>query len=68
MPADHGLRGDDDERTFPSGPESPSGDPKQFVQGAELGLGMPAFQHGELVAERQVLQEQCAMRTKATSQ
>jgi hypothetical protein len=32
VPADHGLRGDDDERTFPSGPESPSGDPKTISE------------------------------------
>jgi len=42
--------------------------PEEFVQGADLWFAVLAFQDGELLPERQVLQEQCAMRTKTTSQ
>ena len=68
VPAGHGLRRDDDERTLPSGPEPVREHPEEFVQGADLWVAVLAFQYSELLPERQVLQEQCAMRTKATSQ
>lgn len=58
MLTDHCRRRDNNERLLPSGPEPASGDAKEFVQGAELGLGMPALQYRELLPARQILQEQ----------
>ena len=60
MPADHGLGSDDDESLLPSGPELAREHPKDFVQRAELGFGMLVLQYRELLAERQVLQEQAS--------
>src|SRR5215813_6379805 len=58
VPADHGLWGDKDERLLPAGPEPASGNPEKFVQHVELGPGLPAFQHRELLPKSQVLEEQ----------
>ena len=60
MPADHGLGSDDDESLLQSGPEPAREHPKDFVQRAELGFGMLVLQYRELLAERQVLQEQAS--------
>ena len=56
VPADHGLRRNDDERTLPSGPEPVCEHPEEFVQGADLWFAVLAFQYGELLPERDVLQ------------
>ena len=64
MPANHGLRGNHDERLLPGRPTPASEHPEQFVGYAKLGFGMLAFQHGELLPECQILQEQASARTK----
>ena len=60
----HGFRGHNKERLFPPRPTPASEHPEQFVEYAELGLGMLALQHGELLPECQILQEQASTRTK----
>src|SRR5450631_107547 len=64
MPANHGLRGNHDERLLPGRPTPASQHPEQFVEHAELGFRMLALQHGELLPECQILQEQASARTK----
>ena len=61
MPANYGLRGNHDERLLPGRPTPASKHPEQFVEHAELGFGMLALQHGELLSERQILQEQASV-------
>jgi len=60
MPTNHGFRGDQDERLFPPGPVSEGGHPEEFVEHTKLGFGVLAFQRGELLPQRQILQEQAS--------
>jgi hypothetical protein len=64
MPADHGLGGDHHESLLPSGPELASERPEEFVERAELGPGMPALQHSELLPKCQILQQKTLARVK----
>jgi len=58
VPTNHGLRGDQEERLLPSGPELAREHPEKLIERTELGSGVPALQHGELLSKRQVLKEQ----------
>jgi hypothetical protein len=58
MPTGHGFRGDQEERLLPGGPEAASEHSEEFVGRAEFGPGMLALQYGELLPQRQILQEQ----------
>ena len=60
MPANYGLRGNHDQRLLPGRLTPASKHPEQFVEHAEIGFGMLALQHGELLPERQILQEQAS--------
>ena len=51
MPADHGLGSHHQESLLPSGPELAGERPEEFVERAELGPGMPALQHHELLTK-----------------
>src|ERR1700739_5132449 len=46
-------------KTLPSGPEPVREHPEEFLPGVDLWFAVLAFQYGELLPERQVLQEQC---------
>ena len=54
VPADHRLRGDDDERLLPTGPDAPSKYPEEPIEGTKARPWMPALQHGELLAKHKV--------------
>ena len=56
MPADHGL-GVTTTRVCFQAEQNPRERPKEFVQRTELGPGMSAFQYGEMLAKRQILQQ-----------
>jgi hypothetical protein len=60
MPTHHGLRGNHNERLLPGRPTAASEYPERFVEHAEFWFGMLAFQHGELLPERQIFQEQAS--------
>jgi hypothetical protein len=64
MPTNHGLRGNDNQRLLPVRPTPTSEHPEKLVEHAELGFGVFAFQNGELLPERQILDEQVSTRTK----
>jgi hypothetical protein len=68
MPTHHSFRGNDNERLLPGRPTPPSEHPEQFVEHAELGFGVLALQHGELLPERQIFQKQASPRTKDTNE
>ena len=57
MPTNHGFRSHDDERLFPPRPESAGDHPEKYVEHAELGFGVLALQHGEVLPEGQIFQE-----------
>lgn len=62
MPANNGLRLDKDQCPFPSRPEPPQDQPEQFIRSGKPRLGMPLFQHRELLAKSQIFQQQIAAR------
>ena len=66
MPANDGLRLDEDQRPFPSRPEPPQDDPEQFIGSGKPRLRMSPFQDGKLLPKRQVFQEQVAARAKSS--
>jgi len=55
MPPHHRLGEDQKERLFPVGPETARHDPEEFVEWAQSGSRVLAFQDGELLAEGEVL-------------
>ena len=57
MPANHGFGSDNHENLLPSGPELARERPEEFVKRAELGPGMPALQHSELLSKRQIFKQ-----------
>lgn len=57
VPAGHSVRSDKIEALFPVGPESAKGNPKQLVEQTQSWLRIPAFQHDELLAKSEVLQQ-----------
>jgi len=57
MPADHGVGLDDGERALPPGPEPAKYDPEDPIRGSDQG-SLPGGEGGELLAERQVLEDE----------
>lgn len=60
VPAHHGLRSNYNERPLPCRPKPASEYPEESVEHAEFWFGMLALQRGELLPERQILQEQAS--------
>ena len=60
MPTNQSFRGDQNERVFPPRPESEGNHPEEFVEHADLWFGVLAFQHGELLPQHQIFQEQAS--------
>ena len=54
MPANDGIRLDDDERVLPSRPESEEGDPERAIEWRDFGLGFLLAVSGKLLAEGQL--------------
>jgi hypothetical protein len=49
-------------------PHAPQADPKQSVSGAEFGFESLAFEHGELMPEGQILEQESGMGLEASEQ
>jgi len=62
MPANNGLRLDEDQCPLPSGPEPPQYHLEQFVRSSKSRLRTLLFQNGELLPESHVFQQQIAAR------
>jgi hypothetical protein len=61
MPSHHGVGLDEDERRAPVPPRLGQYDPKQPIPPPKLRTGARAFQRAELLAEREVLEDQFMM-------
>jgi hypothetical protein len=68
MPTDHGLRTDDEEGLLPGRPKAAREHPEESVERTEFRSGVPALQNRELLAERQVLQEEDLSRMKEANE
>ena len=68
MPADDRLRIDEQERLLPSTPETTGEYPEDFVNRSHPGSGMLALQHGQLLPESEIFQEQASMRLQAAGE
>ena len=67
MPADHSLRFYHDERLLPAGPDAAKCDPEEAVRVCEMGLGLLRLEHGELLPQGEVLDDElCACRGNGT--
>ena len=60
VPANHGLRRDDDEGLLPTGPSPTSRYPEQPVEWSEPWSWVSMLQHRDLLAERQIRQEKAS--------
>jgi hypothetical protein len=67
VPPDHRFRSDDNEGLLPTGPDSTSNDPEEFVEQAEDRPWTAPLQNGELLSEREVLQDEMPTATKHAS-
>src|SRR5215471_1128475 len=65
MPANDPLRIDQHQRLLPSTPETAGKYPKDSVNRSHSGSGMLALQHGQLLPEGEIFQEQASMRLQA---
>jgi hypothetical protein len=68
MPTNHGLWCDHDQSLFPGGPESMGNNPEQFVEPLEPWPRMPAFQNGEQLPKREILQHKFSTAAKKTNE
>jgi hypothetical protein len=68
MPADDSLRIDEHERLLPSTPETAGEYPEDLVNRFHPGFGMLALQHGQLLPENEIFQEQGLMLQAASEQ
>ncbi len=68
MPPDHRFRGDDDKGVLPTRPDSSSNYPEELVEQAYAWARMPALQHGELLAQREILEEEAPTRPHEAKQ
>ena len=64
VPADNGLRLDEDQRLLPANPQPPQHHPEQLVASNKPGLRMLPFENAELLSKSQVFEEQVAARAK----
>jgi hypothetical protein len=67
VPADHRFWGDDDKGLLPTGPDSPSNYPEEFIEEAEDRPWTAPLQHRELLPEREILQDEMPTTTKRAS-
>lgn len=67
VPADHRFRGDHDEGLLPTGPDSPSNYPEEFIDEAQDRPWTAPLQHTELLPEREILQDEMPTTTKRAS-
>src|ERR1700736_4052489 len=56
MPPDHGLRSHDEQHVRPSPPQMPEGGPEEAVEASQRRPRPLAFEHGDLLSEREDLQ------------
>jgi len=68
VPADHGFRRDDEEGLLPSQPDPPNDYPKELIEEGETRARMVTFQHSELLAEHEILQNKIPAATEKTNQ
>jgi hypothetical protein len=67
MPAQHGLRPDQEEVAFPAPVEAADDDPEELVASLEAGPVLGAECHLELLAEEQVLEEETLAAAESAS-
>jgi hypothetical protein len=68
MSANERLRIDEHEKLLPSTPRTTGEYPEDFVKRSNPGSGMLALQHGQLLPESEIFQEQASMRLKAAGE
>jgi hypothetical protein len=61
LPTENGVGGDDHEGLPPPGPDPGQPDPEETIRHAKLRPGRRSLVHGELVAQREVLQGKLAV-------
>lgn len=66
MPADYGLGSDDDQRVLPRGPDSVGCHPKQLVDDIQPWPRMPTLEHGELLSQSKIFEQEIAACAKQT--
>jgi hypothetical protein len=64
VPTDYSLGRDDDESLFPSRPEPTDSNPKELVEDVEAWPRASPLEHGELLAEHEVLEDKIATAAK----
>lgn len=57
VPPDNRLGSHDDQRSFPSRPAAPGGDPEELVEWTYSWARMPTLQNGELLAECKIFED-----------
>jgi hypothetical protein len=57
MPAHNRIGRHDDERSLPGRPEAAQPNPEDFVDDAQLGASVLAFENGQLLTEGEILDE-----------
>jgi hypothetical protein len=67
VPADDRFRRDDEEGLLPSRPEPPSDYPEELIEEGETRARMVTFQHTELLAEHEILQNKIPTATEEAS-
>src|SRR5215472_5577849 len=68
MPVHDCLRIDEHQRLLPSTPKTTGEYPEDFVNRSNPGSGMLALQHGQLLPEGEIFQEQASMRLQAAGE
>ena len=64
VPTNHGFRRDDEECLFPAGPEPTSQQPEEPVEQIKPWTRMTPFQHGKLLAQCQIIEQEALTRAK----
>jgi hypothetical protein len=68
VPADHGFGRNDDAGQLPSRPGPSSDYPEEFIEEAEARARMSTFQHRELLAKHEILQNKIPAATEEANQ
>jgi hypothetical protein len=68
VPTDHCFRRDHNERLLPLGPKPTDRDPEELVQDTEYGPRAAPLQHGELLPEHEVLEDEIPAATEKTEE
>ena len=68
MPTDDCFRGDQDKRMLPTGPKAASNYPEESVEVPEAWTWIAPLQHGQLLAQCQILKEETLSRAKKANQ